>query len=844
MTYHRVKPACAFAMSIFSICLSTEAATLEVGKSGAPYTSIQTAINASLDGDTIVVGPGLYTETLQLPNWTLTIRSSTGPIATTLDGSGSGTAIMGGGGGNITVSGFTVTGCVGRAIDLEDREGRFALYDCVLKDNQVGVDWLIYLAKIQDFELSNNILIGPNTGYAVILMRTEAFNSAIISNNLFMSWGSAFWDLAFFEDVNTLMVRENVFCSNGDAIVGSYATGWGGENAPRDYDNNLMFENGNDLVLAGTLGPGTVYAAPEFTSGPLGDYYLSQIASGQAVDSPAVDAGSVSVSGTHIEGLTTRIDGIADTGTVDIGYHYPPVLSYVPPTDVEAGASIQESLSEPTEPDDDSGFIFENTSPNQGSVRASRSNAFQAPDTNTFATFGGTQIQVATDLPDGDFLLILKFEYDDSLIQSWQEVLMDLYFYNTTAEEWSLAVAGNTTGTPARFLDTVPDGVLGHFGVNTLDNYVWAVVDHATVFAPTLRAAATDFDEDGDVDLADFSLFAACFNGPNRAPAGGCTADTDLDGDGDVDLTDFSTFAACFNGPNRAPACDPNPVPPGMVLVPAGEFQMGDALDGLSDAPVHAVYVDAFYMDTTEVTKSYWDEVRTWATANGYSDLVAGAGKAANHPVETVSWYDCVKWCNARSQRDGRTWCYYTNSELTTVYKTGQSTPYLNWDANGYRLPTEAEWEKAARGSVGGRRFPWGSTINHDHANYWACGSCYPLYDTSPYTSLTYHPTFQMGGLPYTNPVDYFAPNNYGLHDMAGNVWEWCNDWYLSSYYSSSPYNNPRGPTTAQTYRVLRGGCWGSNASYSRVADRSGYTGPANHTNSIGFRCAAGTGGD
>ena len=131
-------------------------------------------------------------------------------------------------------------------------------------------------------------------------------------------------------------------------------------------------------------------------------------------------------------------------------------------------------------------------------------------------------------------------------------------------------------------------------------------------------------------------------------------------------------------------------VPEGMVLIPAGEFEMGDTFgEGDPDElPVHSVTVSAFYMGETEVTKTQWDAVHGWAVTNGYAFENAGLGKAGNHPVHTVSWNDCVKWANARSEMEGLTACYTVGGE---VYRTTAVAPEVDRQANGYRLPTEAE---------------------------------------------------------------------------------------------------------------------------------------------------------
>jgi formylglycine-generating enzyme required for sulfatase activity len=274
------------------------------------------------------------------------------------------------------------------------------------------------------------------------------------------------------------------------------------------------------------------------------------------------------------------------------------------------------------------------------------------------------------------------------------------------------------------------------------------------------------------------------------------------------------------------------PTPPGgMVLIPAGAFIMGDSVgdrDITNAAPVSTT-VSAFYMDATEVTKAKWDEVKTWATL--YTDLAAGAGKGADHPVQTVNWYAVVKWCNARSEKEGLTPVYYTDDAHTTVYRTGTvdvTEVQVNWTANGYRLPTEAEWEKAARGGLSGQRFPLGNTISQNLANYTGNITSY-TYDKGP---DGYNAIGSDGGTsPATSPVGSFAANGYGLYDMDGNVYEWCWDWYGTPYAGGT---DPHGAAPGSN-RVLRGGYWYAYAYYARCAYRIHYgSGFAN--NGGGFR--------
>lgn len=254
---------------------------------------------------------------------------------------------------------------------------------------------------------------------------------------------------------------------------------------------------------------------------------------------------------------------------------------------------------------------------------------------------------------------------------------------------------------------------------------------------------------------------------------------------------------------------------PAFALIPAGTFQMGDQSSPRvgfnNELPVRTVQLSGFYIGKYEVSKEEWDVARTWALINGYTDLAAGSGKLPNHPVQTVSWLDAVKWCNARSEKEGLTPCYTVSG---SVMKTGTTVPTVNWTASGYRLPTEAEWEKAARGGLSGKLFPWGDIISHDQANF------QNIDGESFQTGTTgYHPTYNDGVSPYSAPVGSFSANGFGLHDMAGNLWEWCWDWYGT--YPSGAQVDPRGAATG-TSRILRGGAWTYAAYQCRVTFRGG----------------------
>jgi formylglycine-generating enzyme len=299
-------------------------------------------------------------------------------------------------------------------------------------------------------------------------------------------------------------------------------------------------------------------------------------------------------------------------------------------------------------------------------------------------------------------------------------------------------------------------------------------------------------------------------------------------------------------GISSLPCLAAHPAPDmNMILIPAGTFQMGDSLDADSDAlPVHTVTLSSFYMGKYDITNRQYcvflnsaavkviNGVVYESTDNGnsypycdtsaagsgsqiaynsgvFSVLNKGARNMANDPMVVVSWYGAAAYCNWRSRQDGYRPCY------------NLSTWDCNFSNNGYHLPTEAQWEYAARGSFSGYRFPWGDTISHSQANYYNVSGDYSYDLGGP--PWGYDRIWSSDGIvPFTSPVGRFAPNGYGLYDMAGNVWQWCNDWYSSTYYSSSPPTNPTGPASG-SYPVLRGGSWRNSALDCRVASRYYY---------------------
>ncbi len=256
-----------------------------------------------------------------------------------------------------------------------------------------------------------------------------------------------------------------------------------------------------------------------------------------------------------------------------------------------------------------------------------------------------------------------------------------------------------------------------------------------------------------------------------------------------------------------------------LVYVPAGSFLMGDNVgDGeLRERPVHKVELDSFYMGKYEVTngqyrkfrddpayddRKLWpngqsmpkDQIPYWIQANNHGGGTPGSD---NYPVIGVNWNGATAYCNWLSAKTGKR----------------------------YRLPTEAEWEKAARGTDQ-RRFPWGNTIDHTYANY--VGS--QQFDTV--REVGFYDGSQHGDI-----KTHSNASPYGAFDMAGNLMEWCHDWYSRDYYQISPAKNPKGPSTG-AYRVVRGGSFFFEAMDSRASARSAAWPSLQSFRMLGFRVA------
>jgi formylglycine-generating enzyme required for sulfatase activity len=270
-------------------------------------------------------------------------------------------------------------------------------------------------------------------------------------------------------------------------------------------------------------------------------------------------------------------------------------------------------------------------------------------------------------------------------------------------------------------------------------------------------------------------------------------------------------------------------IKPKMVLVHGGTFQMGCNAGEQNEKPVHSVTIHSFYMGKYEVTvgqfKQFIDKTsyqtdadkkggsyiwtgRTWEMKAGMNWKCDAEGKIRQvneykQPVTNVSWNDAMEYCKWLSQKTGK----------------------------NYRLPTEAEWEYAAGNGSKHTKYSWGNSEPYGENG----GNMPDRSAKQKFNDMTVWSHYNDGFI-FTAPVGSFKPNEFGLYDITGNVWEWCSDWYDEGYYMSSPSNDPKGPSMGSS-RVQRGGSWVCRPEYQRVANRN-FDDPSFRHSDVGFRLA------
>lgn len=243
--------------------------------------------------------------------------------------------------------------------------------------------------------------------------------------------------------------------------------------------------------------------------------------------------------------------------------------------------------------------------------------------------------------------------------------------------------------------------------------------------------------------------------------------------------------------------------PMGMVLIPPGEFSMGSEIGSEVEKPIHRIYLDAYFIDIAPVSNAQFS---TFVAATGFQ---TDAERPRDHPSTLLP--PGISWRTfATPDRE---------NHPVLLVSWDDASAYAQWC--GKRLPTEAEWERAARGGIERQSFPWGAQAPNDAHLNWR-------------KSQPNH-----AAPPPTTPTKSYPANGFGLYDVVGNVWEWCSDWYADSYYAGCPYRNPQGPDQGH-FRVRRGGSWNVEAEFRVRCATRGAMLPNQAWPNLGFRCVLG----
>jgi formylglycine-generating enzyme required for sulfatase activity len=786
-----------------------------------PFATVQKAVNTSRTGGTIMVQPGTYNGTVSIVGKSVKLLSQSGEAQTTLRGVKGQTVIEIAGPGTV-IDGFTITGGTGRP---QPSSYGFDYYgggihcrttatvkNCIIRGNGAGTPGrdsatfggAIYSnGKPTDILTVENCVLAENYAWAsggatltegskIILDRVTVYKND--SRNFFGYQGGV--SLA---NGGKMDLMNSILWANGGDQIGAFANPFNrGTVATVTYtlSQGSVKSGGIETFTPATgNGTGNISADPKLNNPNAGDYSLQ-------AGSPAINAANPALKDPDNTRADMGYQAGRRSGTFDSDgdgvNDYREIYDGTNPFDAKLFNPLSLGLVAhyPLDgnPIDESGYSYHGTtigSPNLATDRFNfSSGAYSFDGISDRIDKGASSPQLAI-AGNFTFSTWVKTSQEDQLPQQ--------------------GLSGVTTNKNYAVWPTFGHDPVG-VGISVASNGI-VVYEHSASYLPPILvynqnigtgwnhvAVTCNANEPPILYLNGKKVAVALDSGRKKAFFGlvnGAGLAGGTYGYFDGSLDDVKAWHRALTAAEVSQLYSEESGEPNMVLVQGGTLPAGSALANQT--------VSAFHIARFETTWAEWKQVRTWAVANGYTDLAnVGQGSADNHPVRNVSWYDSVKWLNAKSQMEGFMPVYSVNG---TTYKTGQFIPTLLATANGYRLPAEAEWEWAARGGVLSQGYTY-SGSNDPNQTAWYNGN--------------------INGKFGSKPVGTKLPNELGIHDMSGNVWEFV--W------------NPASP--ADSYRIPRGGMWNTGLGNLALNTRKVNNADYNEIVNWGFRYARNATGD